>query len=112
MKRNLFALTTPKVTWQVTATNRTAAGGKAIKKTVVGHIDNSRYPSANPSINLTLYTPANAAGPVPMIVVVVAGPGGFGAPRSGAPATQPEPPPGSPLYQLLAIGWGYGTMEA
>ena len=103
---------TPKVTWQVTATNASAAGGTAVKRTVVGRIDNSRYPSANPSINLTLYTPAHAAGPVPMIVVVVAGSGGYGAPRAGAPATEaPDPPPGSPLYQLLAIGWGYGTME-
>ena len=102
---------TPKVTWEVTATDAKAAGGLAIKKTVVGHIDNARYPAANPSINLTTYTPANATGPVPMIVVVVAGPGGYGAPRPGAPTTEPEPAPGSPLYQLLAIGWGYGTME-
>jgi hypothetical protein len=102
---------TPKVTWEVTATDTNAAGGTAIKKIVVGHIDNSRYPAASPSIHLTFYTPSNAKGPVPMIVVVVAGPGGYGAPRGGAPATQSEPPPGSPLYQLLAIGWGYGTME-
>jgi len=102
---------TPKVTWQVTATNARASGGAAIKKTVVGSIDNSRYPGANPSINLTLYTPANAAGPVPMIVVVTAGPGGYGAPRPGATATEPEPPSGSPLYQLLAIGWGYATIQ-
>jgi hypothetical protein len=47
-----------------------------------------------------------------VILVLVAGPGGYGAPRPGpAPASQPEPPPGSPLYQLLAIGWGYATME-
>jgi hypothetical protein len=102
---------TPKITWEVTATDAHAAGGRAIKKIVVGHIDNSRYPKANPSINITMYTPANASGPVPMIVAVIAGPGGYGAPRPGAPTTQPEPPAGSPLYQLLAIGWGYGTME-
>jgi len=102
---------TPKVAWQVTATNARAAGGAAIKKTIVGHVDNSRYPAANPAINLTLYTPAAAAGPVPVMVIVVAGPGGYGAPRAGAPATEPEPPPGSPLYQLLALGWGYATMQ-
>jgi len=102
---------TPKIIWEVTSTNTSASGGLAIKKTIVGHIDNSRYPAANPSIHLTLFTPSNAKGPVPVIVVVVAGPGGYGAPREGAPATQPEPPPGSPLYQLLAIGWGYATME-
>jgi (4-O-methyl)-D-glucuronate---lignin esterase len=106
-----FPENTPKVTWEVTSTETNSAGGLAIKKSIVGHIDNSRYPAANPSIHLTLYTPSNAKGPVPVIVVVVAGPGGYGAPRAGAPATQPEPPPGSPLYQLLAIGWGYATME-
>jgi hypothetical protein len=102
---------TPKVTWEVTATDPGAAGGLAIMKKVVGHIDNSRYPKAHPSINITLYTPAHATGPVPMILVVAAGPGGYGAPRPGAPAGEPTPRPGSPLYQLLAIGWGYGTME-
>jgi hypothetical protein len=105
---------TPKVTWEVTATDTNAAGGLAIKKTVVGHIDNSRYPAASPGIHITMFTPANAKGPVPMIVVVISGPGGYGAPRAVTNATAPppeEPPPGSPLYQLLAIGWGYGTME-
>jgi hypothetical protein len=103
---------TPKVTWEVAATNAEAAGGLAIKKTVVGHIDNSRYPTANPSINLTMFTPAKVAGPVPMIMVLVAGPGGYGAPRPGAAsANQADPPAGSPLYQLLALGWGYATME-
>jgi len=103
---------TPKVTWQVTSLDHQAAGGIALKKTVVGKIDNSRYPGANPSINLTLYTPRKASGPVPVIVVVVPGPGGYGAPHPDAPAIPtPEPPPGSPLYQLLSIGWGYATME-
>ena len=102
---------TPKVTWEVTATDTNAAGGTAIKKTVVGHIDNSRYPAANPGIHLTMFTPSNAKGPVPMIVVVIAGPGGYGAPRGGPATPPPEPPPSSPLYQLLAIGWGYATME-
>jgi hypothetical protein len=104
----------PKVTWEVTATDANAAKGVAIMKTVVGHIDNSRYPSAKPSINITMYTPSKAAGPAPMIVAVVAGPGGYGAPRAGAtaePSPRPTPPPDSPLYQLLAIGWGYGTVE-
>ena len=101
----------PKVTWEVTATDTNAAGGAAIKKIVVGHIDNSRYPAANPVVHLTMFTPSNAKGPVPMIVVVTAGPGGYGAPRAGTPSPEPEPEPGSPLYQLLAIGWGYATME-
>lgn len=103
---------TPKVAWEVAATNAEAAGGLAIMKKVVGHIDNSRYPTANPSINLTMFTPSKATGPVPIIMVLVAGPGGYGAPRPGtASGNQPDPPPGSPLYQLLAIGWGFATLE-
>jgi len=102
---------TPSVKWEVTATDTSAAGGLAIMKKVVGHIDNSRYPKANPSIDITLYTPSNATGPVPMITVVVAGPGGYGAPRAGAPTTDPPPSPGSAMYQLLAIGWGYASVE-
>ena len=105
----------PQITWQVTDIDTNAAGGLAIKKTVVGQIDNSQYTKAHPSIHLTFYTPVHAAGPVPMMVVVVPGPGGYGAPRPGHldawSEPQPDPPPGSPLYQLLAIGWGYGTFE-
>jgi hypothetical protein len=105
----------PRVTWEVTATDPAAAGGIAIRKTVVGHIDNSRYPAANPSIHITLYTPANAAGPVPVILSLVGGPGGYGAPRPATPGTPPaaprDPPPGSPLYQNLSAGWGYATLE-
>ena len=103
---------TPKITWEVTATDPHALGGQAIMKRVVGHIDNSRYSQAKPSINITLFTPANAAGPVPVMVVVTAGPGGYGAPRpQNRPTTQPAPRPGDPCYQLLAIGWGYATVE-
>ncbi len=104
---------TPKITWEVTATDATAAKGAALMKVVVGHIDNSRFPGAKPSINITMYTPAKAAGPVPLIVSVVAGPGGYGGQGAGGaePAPQPNPPASSPLYQLLALGWGYATME-
>jgi hypothetical protein len=102
---------TPKVTWEVTSTDAKAGGGLAIKKLVVGHIDSSRYPSVSPSIHIAVYTPANATGPVPLMLVLVAGPGGYGGPRPGTPEVEPEPPAASPLYQLLAIGWGYATMQ-
>jgi hypothetical protein len=104
---------TPKITWEVTRTDPSAVGGTAIMKMVVGHIDNSRYPAANPSINITMYTPAKAAGPVPLILVIVAGPGGYGAPKPGVTvSTQPAAePPGGPRDQLLAIGWGYAEIQ-
>ncbi|RAJ97734.1 hypothetical protein LX87_02637 [Larkinella arboricola] len=60
---------TPKVTFEVTGQD-TAVGGKANKKLIIGRIDNSKYPSATPRIELTMYTPANASGPVPLMVIV------------------------------------------
>jgi len=57
---------TPKVTWEVTATDTNAAQGAAIMKAVVGHIDKSRYPNAKASIHITMYTRSKAVGPVPM----------------------------------------------
>jgi hypothetical protein len=107
---------TPAITWLVTGTDTAAAGGLAIKKTILGRIDNSRDPNISPTINITMYTPAKATGPVPLILVLIPGPGGYGAPRPvvtppGSPAQQNDPPAGSPLYQNLKIGWGYATLE-
>ncbi|MCU0362664.1 MAG: BACON domain-containing protein [Bacteroidales bacterium] len=66
----------PGVTWSV---NRTAGGrgsSSYIQKELTGQIDISRYPAVRnrPQISATLRTPANADGPVPVIIVF----GGFG----------------------------------
>jgi hypothetical protein len=45
------------------------------------------------------------------MLIVVPGPGGYGAPKPGAASTQPAPLANTPIDQLLALGWGYGTME-
>ena len=76
---------TPKVTWEVTETTTGALGGTATLKRIVGHIDNSSYPAASPAINMALYIPARATGPVPVIVVASWGTSGrgFGPPPSG-----------------------------
>jgi len=103
---------TPAITWEVTGTDPAVAGGLAVRKTILGRIDNSRDPTISPTINITMYTPANATGPVPLILALIPGPGGYGAPRPAAtPAMQSDPPPGSPLYQNLKMGWGYATLE-
>ncbi len=60
---------TPSVVFSVTGTD-TTLGGKANKKTIVGRIDNSRYPAAKPGIDMTLYTPATAKGKLPVMVIV------------------------------------------
>ncbi|MEI6861906.1 MAG: hypothetical protein WCL04_06600, partial [Verrucomicrobiota bacterium] len=73
---------TPKVTWAVT---NTQDDGTVKTKTIVGTIDNSGFPSISPTIQVTLKTPSNAGGPVPVIVYASAGAGGGGR-RGGAPA--------------------------
>ena len=54
-----------------------------VTKKLVGHVDNSSYPQITVDIQLTLTTPADAKGPVP--VMMEFGFGGFG-PRPGGPA--------------------------
>src|SRR5437763_10398669 len=87
---------TPKVKWEVTATtNEVKYDLPVITKKLVGHVDNSSYPQVTVDIKLTLTTPANATGPVPVIMEF-----GFGQlpPR---PANAPPPPvqPGIPWQQ-------------
>ena len=91
---------TPKITWEIVETNPNAQTGKMRTKTIVGHVDNARFPAASPAILLTLNLPADAKGPVPVMVTI----GGFGPPP-GFPA--PKGPTAMDL--VLACGWGYAT---
>jgi hypothetical protein len=60
---------TPKVNWEVTATAQEKVGDfPVITKKLLGHVDNSSYPLIHVDIQLTLTTPANATGPVPVIM--------------------------------------------
>ena len=60
---------TPKVNWEVTSTTQEKTGDvPVITKTLLGHVDNSAYPLIHVDIQLTLTTPANATGPVPVIM--------------------------------------------
>jgi lysophospholipase L1-like esterase len=89
----------PKVNWEVTNTSTGHVGGiPAVTKTLVGHVDNSSYPLITVDIQASLTTPANAAGPVPVMVEFD---WGF---RRG-----PNPPAWQ--QQLLARGWGYGSIN-
>ncbi len=74
----------PKVTWTVRATDREFVGfNPVIAKEVIGHVDNSSYPLIEVNIRMTLVTPANARGPVPVLMM-------FGRPSFPAPS-QPSP---------------------
>jgi hypothetical protein len=105
---------TPKVTWEVTETVRENNGDvPVITKKLIGHVDNSGYPQITVDIRLSLSTPAEARGPVPVMLEFGFGgfPGGRGGP-GGAPPKAPPPPPPGPTWQqqVLARGWGYATI--
>ena len=74
----------PKVTWKQGIVEREFVGfTPVIAKELTGHVDNSSYPLINVDISMTLVIPANAKGPVPVLMM-------FG--RTGFPSpVQPGP---------------------
>ena len=99
---------TPKVNWETTETiKETKYEVPVITKKLVGHVDNSSYPLIKVDIQLTLTTPANASGPVPVIMeLTFVFPPGF-----RLPAPPPNTPVGPPWQQqVLAKGWGYASV--
>ncbi|MEO6548617.1 MAG: hypothetical protein ABIN94_11480 [Ferruginibacter sp.] len=74
----------PKLTWTVKIIDKEFVGWTpVIAKQLVGHVDNSEYPLIDVDINMVVVTPANAKGPVPVLMM-------FGRPALPAPA-QPSP---------------------
>jgi Spy/CpxP family protein refolding chaperone len=71
----------PKVSWEVTGTSEGNSGGvPTITKTLVGHVDNSAFTNITVNIRASFTVPANAPGPVPVLISFggVGGGGGFG----------------------------------
>jgi hypothetical protein len=59
----------PPVKWEIIKTkNDTIRGIPVIAKELIGHVDNSSYPHIKVGIQLSLFTPAKAKGPVPVII--------------------------------------------
>ena len=70
----------PKVTWTVRAVDHEMIGfSPVIAKDLIGEVDNSSYPAISVRIHMTLVTPANAQGPVPVLIMF--GRAGFPAPN-------------------------------
>jgi len=99
----------PKVTWEVKRTAQEKNGDvPVVTKTLVGHVDNAADPSITVNIDLTLSTPANAKGPVPVIMEL-----GFSKEFMAMlikrfPQFAPENQKGPTWQQqVLAKGWGY-----
>ena len=99
---------TPAVKWEMTATKTDSVGKfMVITKTLVGHVDNSAFPSIPVDIKLTLSTPLDAKGPVPVMMEFgFMFPPGFRMPaapnRSNEPGWQ---------EQMVAKGWGYAIIS-
>ena len=110
----------PRVTWTVVSNVSAGLVGTLLAngRQLVGHVGNSAFPSIQVDIQMTLVTPADAKGPVP-VLMMFGGFGGSGMPRPvGAPPTTNrfadfggpfKDPPST--EQLLAAGWGYATIN-
>ncbi|MBC8003617.1 MAG: acetylxylan esterase [Opitutaceae bacterium] len=109
----------PKVTWTIVSNINNGLVGEisANGKELIGHVENSSHPAINVDIKMAVVTPANAKGPVPVLMMF----GGFGGSGMPRPVGTPEPtnrfanfggpfkdPPST--QQLLAAGWGYATI--
>jgi hypothetical protein len=105
----------PSVNWEVVSiTPEDYRGIEVITKRLVGHVDNSSFPQIPVNIDLTLFTPAHAGGPVPVLMEVA-----FAKDYERALTRPfPEPPPaGTPGHwgvdgrAALARGWGFAVLN-
>ena len=98
----------PKVKWELVSTTPDKNGDVAIiTKKLIGHVDNSADPDIKVDLDLELTTPADARGPVPVIMELGLSKAilemfrkrfpNFGADQKGPTWQQ----------QVLALGWGY-----
>ena len=103
---------TPKVKWEVVSTSNEKNGDfSVVTKKLVGHVDNSSYPAVTVNIDMTLSTPADAKGPVPVIVEFGIDPAFMAQMRKRFPNfTMPKENGPTWQQQLLAKGWGYAEL--
>ncbi|MGC2528187.1 MAG: hypothetical protein WA639_10600 [Candidatus Acidiferrum sp.] len=103
---------TPKVVWEVTSTAHEINGDvPVITKKLVGHVDNSAYPAIAVNIDLMLTTPANALGPVPVIMELSFSPEFMAAIAKRIPEMTAAMQKGPTWQQqVLAKGWGYAVL--
>lgn len=87
----------PHVAWTVAVTDREFVGWTpVIAKKLIGHVDNSAYPLIDVNISMVLVTPANAKGPVPVLMM-------FGRSVLPAPAQPPQEDLGKINMALRAL---------
>ncbi|HVS71421.1 MAG TPA: acetylxylan esterase [Phycisphaerae bacterium] len=113
---------TPKVTWEVTSRTEGKNGEYPIvTKMLVGHVDNSGYPAVKVDIQVMLVTPADAKGPVPVMMQFSGfgfgfpggpGRGGFGRGVARGGATQARGGAGIQAGTRPAVARGRGGPAA
>jgi hypothetical protein len=111
----------PKVTWEVTKTAEARVGDHPVMgKQLLGHVDNSSDPDIQVDIQMTLVLPADARGPVPVMMMFggrtipeVAFPAaGRGGPTAGRGLMAPPANADAPATeQLIADGWGFASIN-
>jgi len=93
----------PAVKWTVDISEKEYIGfTPVIAKKLTGHVDNSECPLIDVNISMVLVLPANARGPVPVLMM-------FGMANLPAPAQPNANPPSTQL--LLTAGWGYAMID-
>lgn len=104
----------PKVTWEVKNTTPETVGGlPVVTKQLNGHVDNAGDPAINVNIDLLLTTPANAVGPVPVMMELAFSPEVMAAFASSIPEMMPGGKGGTAeswQEQLIRKGWGYAIL--
>jgi len=102
---------TPKITWQAMSVVRDQDGDiPVVSKKLVGRADNSANPLLDVPLQMTLTTPANAVGPVPVIMEFGFSPEFLTALMRRLRAQQPGDAGNSWQHQVLSKGWGYAIL--
>src|SRR5262245_59861635 len=98
----------PKVTWEVTEPASDDREGAATKKRVVGKIGDK---PDGPKMTTTVYTPAKATGPTPLMLSLSFNFGGLRGGGKAATAKVPGKGPGfDSIGEVLGRGWSYATL--
>lgn len=98
----------PPVNWENISTSKETNGRfPVITKKLLGHVDNSGYSAISVDIQLTLSTPANASGPVPVVMEFALSPEVLALLKKRFPQMMTEPRGPTWQEQVLAKGWGY-----
>jgi len=104
----------PRLTWTETIAHSKTGVFPVIVKQLVGHAENASCPAIAVDIDMTLVLPANAKGPVP--VMMMFGSAAFLKRMAEIMASRPEmkaamgtDPPST--EQLIAAGWGYALID-